>query len=122
MVDLMMKMEPRFELNQTIVFSELEEVTEVVLFVNGRFDIGFEMNEKKIFVLRYTNSGYNMKNVGAIIGDYGCSFNKSSRFIYKTVSYCDGFYIRKKHWAHVMEDHSFIAHNLKDKISLNHLR
>ena len=117
MVDLMMKMEPRYEQKGTIVFSELEEVTEVVFFINGSFDIGFEMNEKKCYALRYINSGHNMKNHGAIIGDYGCSFNKPSRFIYKTCSHCEGFYIRKKHWVLLMQQHSFISKNLFKKIA-----
>jgi hypothetical protein len=92
-------MEPRFEFKGAIVYSELEEVTEVVMFMNGKFDLGFEINEKKVFVLRYTNSSRKMKQSGAVIGDYGCSFNKSSRFIYRCASFCDGFYIRKKYWA-----------------------
>jgi hypothetical protein len=109
-------MEPRFEQKGAIVYSELDEVREVVMFMNGKVDLGFEINEKRHYVLRYVNSSRKMKQSGAIIGDYGCTFNKSSRFIYRCASFCDGFYIRKKNWVAVMGKHTFVSKSLSLKI------
>ena len=36
-------MEPRFEQKGAIVYSELDEVREVVMFMNGKIDLGFEI-------------------------------------------------------------------------------
>lgn len=55
MVSLMKRMEPRFDHARTIVYGELDEVTEVILYLNGKFDIGFEVNSKSFFALRYSN-------------------------------------------------------------------
>ena len=87
----MIKLEPRFEQAGVTILNELEEVTEVVMFVDGKIDVGFEMNGKRHFVVRYINSSSDdpmTKSYGKAIGDHGCTFNKASRFIYKTASYC----------------------------------
>ena len=102
-------MEPRFELAETIIFYELSEVTEVIFFVDGKFDLGFEINGKLVYVIRYVNSSTKSKSFGEGIGEYGCTLNKTSRFIYKTAAFCDGFYIRKKKWSDLMEENSYVA-------------
>ena len=43
------------------MYSELDEVREVVMFMNGKIDLGFEINEKRHYVLRYVNSSRKMK-------------------------------------------------------------
>ena len=53
MCDLVKKMEPVFEEENTFIYIETEEVTEVLYFVEGIFDIGFELNDTKNYVLRY---------------------------------------------------------------------
>ena len=56
MTDLMQKMEPTFALAGTIIYSELEQVSEVIFYCDGIFDLGYEVNEAKFYVLRYTNT------------------------------------------------------------------
>lgn len=86
-----------------VIYKELDEITEVIFFVNGQFDIGFEVNGQVTYVLRYQNSTlYNVKSYGEAIGEYGCTFNKNSRFIYKTTFLCSGYFIRKKYWNDMM--------------------
>lgn len=38
-----------------MIYDELEEVTAVLLFKNGIFDVGFNINGKNIYVKRYKN-------------------------------------------------------------------
>ena len=40
----------------TVIYNELDEITEVIFFTDGQFDLGFEVNGKRFFVLRYQNS------------------------------------------------------------------
>ena len=43
------------------------------------------------------------------------TFNKRSKFIYKTFTYCEGFSVRKTNWKTVIDDddHSVISGHLK---------
>ena len=54
--DLVKELEPRFELKGVTILNELDEVTEVVMFTDGKIDVGYEINSKKYFILRYQNS------------------------------------------------------------------
>ena len=118
----MTHLEPRFEEAGIILFDELEEVHEVILIMNGKFDLGFEINGKKIYVIRYTNSTSSITNAGEIIGDYSCSLNKQCRFIYKTKSFCDGFFIRKRNWLEVMNRNSYVSKSLMHNIIIKYNR
>ena len=65
--DLVKELEPRFELKGVTILNELDEVTEVVMFTDGKIDVGYEINSKKYFVLRYQNSTsehWNSKSYG----------------------------------------------------------
>ena len=90
MIDILMKLEPRKEVKETILYNELDDFTEILFFPKGQIDIGFELNRKRFFVLR--------KGAGIVIADHGCTFNHPSNFIYKTHSDCEGFSIRKLDW------------------------
>ena len=109
MLDLMTRLEPRFEEKGETIYEELDEVNEVIMFVRGSFDIGFEVNGKKLFVKRFTNSSKSVNNSAAMIGAYGVSFNCTSKFVFKTAKRCEGFFIRKIYWLKVMQDNSFVS-------------
>tara|TARA_B110000285_G_C15110831_1_gene611009 strand:- start:487 stop:900 length:414 start_codon:yes stop_codon:yes gene_type:complete len=112
MLDMMHHLEPRYEEKDEIVFDELEEITEVVLYVKGKFDIGFELNNERYFVKRFQNSASSVSNTGAMIGAHGVAFNKRSRFVYKTASRCSGFFIRKRNWCEVMDKNDIVRDSL----------
>jgi len=56
---LIRMLEPRREEKNIILINENEELNEVFFFVNGQFAIGFEINKKRYFVLRYNNTTCN---------------------------------------------------------------
>ena len=70
-------MEPRHEDKETILINELDEQTEVLFFDNGTYEVGYEINRVKKFVLRYKNSN--------VIGAYPVTFNKRSIFIFSII-------------------------------------
>ena len=49
-------MEPRHEPPETIIFNELDQISEIIFFENGTFDVGFEVNGEQFYILRYRNS------------------------------------------------------------------
>jgi hypothetical protein len=108
MMDLMQNLEPRFEKAGTILIDELDEVDEVLFFPQGRYEIGFEINGQKIFMLEYRQ--YN------IIGAYYATFNQHSQEIYRTVTNCKGCFIRKQKWKELFERHPIVSETFKHKI------
>ena len=50
---LMQTLEPRFFKKQEIIFNELDEVGELYFVLEGNFDVGYEINNKKIYRLRF---------------------------------------------------------------------
>ena len=61
-------------------------------------------------------------NAGEAIGDYCCTFNKTSRFIYKSRELCEGYQIRRKNWQEVLDTNDFIGKALRNKIQERHYR
>ena len=90
MTEILMSLEPRREMPETILFNELDDFTEIMFFSVGKVDIGFEINRKKMYCLR--------KQKSIVIADHGCTFNHKSNFIYKTKTQCEGYSIRKLNW------------------------
>ena len=44
MMDILQALEPRLEPKNVILFNELEEVNEVLFFITGTHEIGYELN------------------------------------------------------------------------------
>lgn len=53
MMDVLYQLEPRKEPKGEILVDELEEFTEVLFFMTGMFDIGYSINKKNMFKLRF---------------------------------------------------------------------
>jgi hypothetical protein len=108
MMDLMQHLEPRFEPKNSILIDELDEVNEVLFFPQGRYEIGFEINGVKKFMLEYRH--YN------IIGAYHVTFNQSCQFIFRTVTDCKGCFIRKQEWKELFDRHPIVTDSFKLKL------
>ena len=76
----MRNLEPRIELEGSIIFKELDEINELIFILNGTIDIGFDINKIRRYVLRF-DSNY-------VIGAYDCTFNQKSLFVYKCKTEC----------------------------------
>ena len=64
---MLQSLEPRRENKDVILFNELDEVSEVIFFMDGTYEIGFEINRHQHMVLRYKDCN--------VIGAYGVTFN-----------------------------------------------
>ena len=107
---LLYHLEPRREEKNVVLQNELDEVNEAIFFEHGLIDIGFEINRKRHFVVRLS------KDIQ--IGSYNITFDKRSKYIYKTSQTCTGFSIRRINWNTVIMDEEFklIAEPLKKVI------
>ena len=54
--NIMRALEPRYVKKNTYILKEMEECDEVLMFTEGCFKIGFELNGKEIYKLRYKNT------------------------------------------------------------------
>lgn len=74
--------------------------------------MGFEINKKRYFVIRYKND----KNLKAnIIGAFEATFNKRCNFVYRTATKCHGYFIRRSKWKSITDsdEHKIIGELLK---------
>lgn len=109
MIDLLSNLEPRREKKGSILFQELEEISEIFFVSQGTVDIGYELNRQRKFVLRYSD-----KKVA--IGAYNCSFNTRSLFIYRCKTETSGYFIRKCAWMELLGKDPFIENYIKQNI------
>ena len=89
--------EPRFERKGSYIIEELQEFLEIVFFLDGTYAVGYSINSKEHLCMRY-----NSKKIGNVIGAYGCTFHKRAKLFYKTLTDCDGHFIRKENWHKVL--------------------
>lgn len=94
MLQILTHLWPRFEHKGTVLFEELEEISEVIFLSKGLVDIGYEINKKKKYVMRFTDQ--------VVIGAYNCCFNTRASFIYRCKSDCSGYSIRKSDWKRIL--------------------
>ena len=58
MIDIMLGLEPYHCDANVNFYNELEEINQVTFFINGIFDVGFEINSQAHYVLRFKNSSF----------------------------------------------------------------
>ena len=106
---LLRSLEPVQERSQVTLIYELEDVNEVTFWMQGIYQIGYHFNGEDYFKIFYRNSN--------VIGAYNVSYNVKSEYIYRTVSQCNGFFVRKKAWHNILKNHDQMAHIFKAKIA-----
>ena len=113
MFSLLLKLEPIFYNSGTMIANELDEFSEISFCMKGRCAIGYEINNQKRYCIKYTDN--------FVIGAYDLTFNKRSMFIYRSMSYIEGYFIRKQDWMELINDYSSIGLCIKRNILLNYL-
>lgn len=108
MIALLRNLEPRFEPKWTILYQELEEISEIFFVSNGTMDIGYEINKQRKYVLRYTNR--------TLVGAYNCTYNKRTMFLYRCRSECKGYFIRKENWLEAISLNKEIGDYIKENV------
>jgi hypothetical protein len=101
-------LEPRRVNDQEIIYLELDDVSQIDFFLEGNIDLGYEMDKKKVFKLRFKKFN--------VIGSIYATFDRKALFICKAASICTGFMIRKGHWLRILQNYPDISKPLKYKI------
>ena len=120
MMQILQKLEPRYMSKNQMIFEELDDINEIIFVQQGQVDIGYEVNKKKKFVIRYINK--------TLIGAFNCTFNIRAIFCYLAKTVCEGFMIRKVDWMQILRESPVIGEvvrgnvrkdyqaNIKDKV------
>lgn len=102
MIAVLKTLEPVFYKAGTKIYKELDEFGEITFIQQGEVKVGFKINEHEKFGIRYRNK--------CEIAAFGVTFNNRSQYIYKAVTYCNGFFIRKEKWLEILneQDHQVV--------------
>ena len=140
-IDIMQKLEPRYETKGTMLIGEDGEVTEVVFLMKGQYKVGYRLPYMNKYFVKIDSSktfdiknlmkmyGRKMKNEDKVlgfeqisaseclpIGAYELAFGKSSDMVYRTTTEAEGFIIRGIHFKRILEDYKPVTDVLKDNI------
>lgn len=88
MVALMQSLEIRKYNSSTIFIKELDECPEILFVMDGKYDIGYQINNDKYFRRQFGHS--------TIIGGFQMIFNKKYIFHYKCRGILSCYAIRRK--------------------------
>ena len=113
MIDLLSKLEPRFEKRGTILIDELNELHEVIFVQSGTIYYGYEINKSKNYCIKYQH--------GCVIGAYGCTFSQRSNYIVYAQTNIEGFFVRKENWMALLQRDEVIRNSLERKILMEQL-
>ena len=88
-----------------ILIKEMDSVNEAYFFMDGQIDVGYEVNLKKFYKIRFRGNFQ--------IGGFECSYNRRSQVTYKNSRNSDGYFIRKKNWSAIETDHPLFFNPIK---------
>lgn len=93
MFDVLRALAVRREDRLSVLQEQNDEVLEVLFFSKGSYAAGFVLNRSPKFCMKFTNP----KNSN-VINAFACTYHLRSDWIYKTITVCEGFSIRKRDW------------------------
>ena len=99
-------------LPQEVIYREKETLDEILLFEHGNYDLGYEINKKVYYKLRFK------KRTG--IGAYYVSFNKPTMYNCRAHNICKGYSIKKGPWNQCLSMFIKIGKAMKRKILIDY--
>ena len=114
MVKLMQNLEvKRISAGDTFVH-ELDECPEIVFVMDGKYDVGYQINNVKYFRRQFGHS--------TVIGGFQMAFNKKYIFHYKSRTVLSCYAIRRKAYKDLLNDFTVFEDCLKVKFFDNYLK
>ena len=102
MIALLHGLQPRKYDKGELIYTQLEEINEVIFVERGNIDVGFEVSYKKKFVVRLFDH--------SVIGAYNCANHSKTLYIYKNQSEnFQGWSIKKATWIDLMTNYEDIS-------------
>jgi len=74
----------------------MEEINKLTFIESGKYDIGYEINKKQRWILRFQRN---------VIGQFEITYNKKCQYLVKAHTPCFGFFIRKVRWRYLADQY-----------------
>lgn len=113
MIQVLQNLEPVQYSQGTFLFTELDDVNEVIFIGDGLYDVGYEINKQIHLKMRFPGK--------TVIGGFEACFDKRCLFIYKTYITCKGYIIRKQNWRKLEQDHPELYASIKRQALFNYI-
>ena len=78
------------------IYNELDEVEKVVYLHEGQFEVGYEINRKRYYVLRLEKTS---------IAEFEMVYERRIYFMTRAFTECKGVFIRKVDWKRIIDEY-----------------
>ena len=107
MLEIMKSLLPRRYFEGNIIFNELQEVLEMTFVQTGQFQVGYEINKKRKFIVAHGE--------GKVIGEYNVLFMQPSVHIFKCTQEIYGYALSRRSWMQISEEFEDFCEQQKKK-------
>lgn len=95
MISILANLNPRFELAETILFEELDEVNELIFISKGTVDVGYTINGSTHYALRFVDK--------VMVAVYESTLGVRTMANYKCKTFCEGYCINQGVWKGIVD-------------------
>lgn len=114
MVMLMQNLEVRKINTGTLFINELDECPEILFVMEGKYDVGYQINNAKYYRRQFGHS--------TVIGGFQMAFNKKYIFVYKARTTMSCYSLRKKSYKKLADTFTTFEDSLKVRFFGNYLK
>ena len=107
MLAIMSQLETRYYEKGEVIANEMDESQEVLFIIQGKYDVGYEINKQKFMVRRFGPS--------TVIGGFEMCFYKKFLFCYTANTHMHCFSIRKEHFIKILKQFDEFRYHIKYK-------
>lgn len=97
-----------------IIFTELQEPTEMYFVIKGTFNYGYEINKRRKFRLQGSDH--------SILGGYQCIFNYRHQYVIKSVTEIQGFMIKRMDISKLFDQYPLFAKQIQRKCLVQYIK
>jgi hypothetical protein len=95
MICILKSLKPRICFDKETIYEEHKDLDEVLLFESGNYDMGYEIDRKIFYKLRFKH------RTG--IGAFYVTFGKRTMFFCRAHGECRGYSIFKRQWLEALK-------------------
>lgn len=115
MILFLQNLEPISFKRMDVIFGELESVDIIYFMMEGKVDIGYEINRKKKFRIRQKGAFH--------VGGFECCYKRRSQVIYRvSSSLVSGYFIRRRNIDILCEQSPGFFRVMRRKFLFNYIR
>lgn len=104
MIMFMKGLQPRQFKKGEMIYQELDSAEEIYFIMQGRYDIGYELNYCKRYRIQFGER--------TVIAGFNVANDQRINFNYRAHSYISAYSIRRKTWKELQKDHELFTQHM----------